>query len=275
MILFCPLQQAEQYAAFTACGFILALRQTVSAPLLLPGFHCNHNSESSWEILSSLGSISQINECDKTAWIRNPPPLSITHEKAEVKRDVIVFHILAVCVQWHRYVLIMSRVWYSSVHSEFVAFHLVELVSGVGVLTWPDHRGSNIQILVKILPAHLTWMDTHTHTHIRHISNQRYPQMRGTHCFPVSSVTTWPGSFIWRCHFLQGHLFVHQQWLDFGFDVAKKQHAAQVRLFLSNVFTSCASGHYSRTLCWQSGAKATVTVHTPTSAENYSLISRS
>lgn len=59
----------------------------------------------------------------------------------------------------------MSRVWYSSVHSEFVAFHLVELVSGVGVLTWPDHRGSNIQILVKILPAHLTWMDTHTQTH--------------------------------------------------------------------------------------------------------------
>lgn len=61
MILFCPLQQAEQYAAFTACEFILALRQTVSAPLLLPGFHCNYNSESSWEILSSLGSISQIN----------------------------------------------------------------------------------------------------------------------------------------------------------------------------------------------------------------------
>lgn len=99
MILFCPLQQAEQYAAFTACGFILALRQTVSAPLLLPGFHCNHNSESSWEILSSLGSISQINECDKTACIRKKKQtLSITHEKAEVKRDVIVFHILAVCV---------------------------------------------------------------------------------------------------------------------------------------------------------------------------------
>lgn len=56
----------------------------------------------------------------------------------------------------------MSRVRHSSVHTEFVALHLVEFVPGIWILTRSDNCGSNIQILVKILPAYLTW----THIHI-------------------------------------------------------------------------------------------------------------
>lgn len=177
MILFCPLQQAEQYAAFTACGFILALRQTVSAPLPLPGFHCNHNSESSWEILSSLGSISQINECDKTACIRKKKkPLSITHEKAEVKRDVIVFHILAVCVC----AVTQVRTDHVSCLVQLCPFGVCHFPPGwtcfwrrgldLAGPPWLQHTdpGQN--------PASAPYLDGHTHTNIRHISNQRYPQ---------------------------------------------------------------------------------------------------
>lgn len=57
-------------------------------------------------------------------------------------------------------ILVMSGVRHCSVHTEFVALHLVELVPGVGVLAWADHRGSNVQVLVKVLPAHLTWTQT-------------------------------------------------------------------------------------------------------------------
>lgn len=54
----------------------------------------------------------------------------------------------------------MSCVRHGSVHSEFVALHLVEFVPGVRILTRSDDRGSNVQILVEILPAHLTWRHT-------------------------------------------------------------------------------------------------------------------
>lgn len=59
----------------------------------------------------------------------------------------------------------MSCVWHGSVHTQFVALHLVELISGVRILAWSDDCGSNIQVLVKILPAYLTYKHTHkTHT---------------------------------------------------------------------------------------------------------------
>lgn len=64
------------------------------------------------------------------------------------------------CVRRQRYsgnVLVVSRVWYGSVHPQFVTFHLVELVSGIRILTWSDDCGSNIQVLVKVLPVNLTY----------------------------------------------------------------------------------------------------------------------
>lgn len=56
----------------------------------------------------------------------------------------------------------MSSIRYSSVHTELIALHLVELVSGIWVLTWSDHCCSNIQILVEVLPADFTWTQTDT-----------------------------------------------------------------------------------------------------------------
>lgn len=82
--------------------------------------------------------------------------------KVKTDRSLVSVQVLIVQAFSAFYVLIMSRVRHSSVHTEFVALHLVELVPGIGILTRSDHCGSNIQILVKVLPAYLTW--THTHT---------------------------------------------------------------------------------------------------------------
>lgn len=62
-----------------------------------------------------------------------------------------------------RYVLVVSCVGHGSVHAEFVALYLVELVSGIWILTGSHHCRSNVQILVEVLPADFTW----THTGIR------------------------------------------------------------------------------------------------------------
>jgi len=58
-------------------------------------------------------------------------------------------------------VLVVPGVGDASVHAELVALHLVEFVPGVGVLARPHHCGPHVQVLVKVLPADLTY--THTH----------------------------------------------------------------------------------------------------------------
>lgn len=49
----------------------------------------------------------------------------------------------------------MSGVRDAAVHSEFVTLNLVELVAGVGILPWPHHCSSHVQVLVKVLPPNL------------------------------------------------------------------------------------------------------------------------
>ena len=61
--------------------------------------------------------------------------------------------------------LVVPGVRDGPVHAELVALQLVELVPGVRVLARPHHRGPNIEVLVKVLPADLTCTHTHTHTH--------------------------------------------------------------------------------------------------------------
>lgn len=71
--------------------------------------------------------------------------------------------------------LVMSGVWDAAVHSQFVALHLVELVSGVGILSWLYHCRPHIQVLIKVLPPDLTWKThartcAHAHTHTQNLS---------------------------------------------------------------------------------------------------------
>lgn len=63
-------------------------------------------------------------------------------------------------------ILVVSSVGHSSVHTEFVALHLVELVPGVRILTRTDDGGSHVQILVKVLPANLAC--THSQPRVQH-----------------------------------------------------------------------------------------------------------
>lgn len=51
--------------------------------------------------------------------------------------------------------LVVSGVWDAAVHSQFVALHLIELVSGVWVLTRLHHCRPHIQVLIKVLPPDL------------------------------------------------------------------------------------------------------------------------
>lgn len=77
---------------------------------------------------------------------------------------------VCVCVRrcYLGYVLVVSRVWHGSVHPQFVTFHLVELVPGVRILTRSDDCGSNVQVLVKVLPVHLTYTQRQwTHLHLK------------------------------------------------------------------------------------------------------------
>lgn len=58
--------------------------------------------------------------------------------------------------------LVVSGVWDATVHPQFVALHLVELVSGVGILSRLHHRRPHVQVLIKVLPPDLPWK-THPH----------------------------------------------------------------------------------------------------------------
>lgn len=51
--------------------------------------------------------------------------------------------------------LVVSGVWDAAVHSQFVTLHLVELVSGVGILSRLHYCRSHIQVLIKVLPPDL------------------------------------------------------------------------------------------------------------------------
>ncbi len=149
------------------------------------------------KILSRRAPISQIDRQQRTVCTHTIP--AVTHATTKVKRQSIVvysYQLSCGCARYRhghsvRYILVMSRIRNGSVHTEFIALHLVELVPGVRILTRSDYRGSNVQILVKILPAHLTWTHTHTHTHIKHTANSHSSKTSCVSGFTLFVVWLW------------------------------------------------------------------------------------
>lgn len=56
---------------------------------------------------------------------------------------------------WH--LLIMPSVRNASVHSQFVTFHLIELIPCVGILARSHHGSTNIGVLIKVLPPNFSY----------------------------------------------------------------------------------------------------------------------